>query len=132
MQKAKSIQFTVTRWQHNEKAVFKNLRTTADLMTYALRNTEDGGATVAGFAFRWFLTIYADDLEVVYFTCEELLVVDDKNISEEEVQQIVRQSYIMAYGEAATRNMSIGLTTSFPKLEQMNINFREIRNILDK
>lgn len=125
----KSIHFKVRKWQYNKNAVMIKLHTDCQLLTHPLRKQNETEAQ--GLCFLWYLTITANDIEVLYYNTEEFFVIPNKKISLSKLKEIIYSSYLRSQAEIAFRNLAVGLDAGLPKFEDIPMDLERTRNVLD-
>jgi hypothetical protein len=125
----KSIHFRVKKWDYNKNAKLVNTKTDSNLATHPLRSNKQKNAE--GLAFVWYLTLKANDMEVLYYSSEEYFLIPDRPITDEQLLNIVKQSYDRTSQEVAMRNLNVGLDAGFPPFEKHPIDLKEIKKVLD-
>ena len=107
---SQSIRFYVKKWQYNENAKKENFRTDLTIITSTLSSNKTG--KTEGLTFTWLLVITANEIEVLYYSSEEWVIINDINISDDDLLAVIRQSYNNSNKELSIRNAEIGLNAS--------------------
>lgn len=127
----KSIHFKVVKWQYNNKATLVNTRTDVNLLSHPLRKN-DANSKAEGIGFKWILVITANNIEVLYYSTEEMVIITDKNISETDLKDVIKETYRKASLELVARNLVAGLNAGFPDFDTITtIDVKEIKKVLD-
>jgi hypothetical protein len=125
----KSIHFKIRKWQYNANAKMIKLHTTCDLRTHPLRNNESEEAK--GLVFIWVLVISANDIEVLYYSTEEFFIIPERKITDDKLMQLIGMSHFRTNRELAPKNLAVGLDAGLPKLEDIPIDLKRIKSVLD-
>jgi hypothetical protein len=127
----KSIDFKVLKWQYNNKIPLINTRTETNLFSYPLRKLSDPSNSNQGIVFKWVLVITANNLEVLYYSTQEMVLIPDKNISNERLKDIVKETYQKASLELIRKNIPAGLNAGFPEFDTIKtMDIKEIKKVL--
>ena len=126
---SQSIRFYVKKWQYNENAKKENFRTDLTIITSTLSSNKTG--KTEGLTFTWLLVITANEIEVLYYSSEEWVIINDINISDDDLLAVIRQSYNNSNKELSIRNAEIGLNASFLTFEEVPMDLSGIRQALN-
>jgi len=122
------INFDIKKWQYNKNAPKEGFKTDLSLITNPLRSRMNGPSE--GLGLTWILTITAKGIEVLYYSAQEMIIIDDKNISDTHLFDTLRISYDHAYAAMAPKNLAVGLNAGFPPFEGIITDLSEIRAVL--
>lgn len=128
----KSIDFRILKWQYNNKIPLTNTRTETNLFSHPVRKNGDPFNKVEGVGFKWILVITANDLEVLYYSTQEMVLISDKDISDYAFKEIVRETHRKASLALVKKNLIAGLDAGFPEFDTIKtMDIKEIKKVLE-